>query len=104
MYTELPACGRGRGRWDAAWREVAEELGLDITVGPPLTIDSAGDRSPIIAFIFDSGCSRRSSWARLLWNLITRQLVNVALAWRRREPERRRSHTRTHRDEPQAAL
>lgn len=46
---------QGESPVDAARREIAEELGLDITVGPLLTIDSAGDRSPIIAFIFDGG-------------------------------------------------
>jgi ADP-ribose pyrophosphatase YjhB (NUDIX family) len=46
---------RGESPVDAARREIAEELGLDITVGQLLTIDSSGDRSPILAFIFDGG-------------------------------------------------
>lgn len=49
---------QGESPVDAARREIAEELGLDITVGQVLTIDSAGaegDRSAIVAFIFDGG-------------------------------------------------
>jgi 8-oxo-dGTP diphosphatase len=46
---------RGESPVDAARREVAEELGLDIVVGPLLTIDSAADGVPAIAFVFDGG-------------------------------------------------
>ena len=46
---------RGESPLDAARREVAEELGLDIVVGPLLTIDSAADGTPVLAFVFDGG-------------------------------------------------
>lgn len=42
----------------AARREVAEELGLDVKVGPLLTIDAVppeDDRPPQFAFVFDGG-------------------------------------------------
>jgi ADP-ribose pyrophosphatase YjhB (NUDIX family) len=58
----------GESPVDAARREVAEELGLDITVGPLLTIDSApadGERPAIHAFLFDGGVLAEAELGRI---------------------------------------
>ncbi|WP_214109407.1 NUDIX domain-containing protein [Acrocarpospora catenulata] len=49
---------RGENPFDAARREIAEELGLDIAIGPLLSIDvdpARENRRPLIAFLFDGG-------------------------------------------------
>ncbi|TDQ04092.1 NUDIX domain-containing protein [Labedaea rhizosphaerae] len=56
---------RGESPVDAARREVAEELGLDITVGALLTIDSAADGVPGIAFVFDGGVLSAQQLAKI---------------------------------------